>query len=321
MMKVKKLFNYDKVYLGNKAKDLGFIRDTLEKATRLYDILRFINTMPLLKTNLALKGGTAINFTMLELPRLSVDIDLDFVNACPKEQMLRQRKLINDIIYKYMMSEGYELSPKTKSPHSLDSFVYRYIGVSGNYDNIKIEINYSLRAHIDQSEMVEAIHPYFTNDFKIHRLSIVEIFASKINALLTRAAARDLYDVYNMIKYHLIKNECLSHLRKSMIFYFAITSKKLDKGFSLQTIDRINNRMIKRDLMPVLSNSDQFNLKKAKTLVKIFLLSLLDFTNNEKKFLEYFVQNRYEPELLFTEDKVLKRIQHHPMALWRTNQK
>jgi hypothetical protein len=73
--------------------------------------------------------------------------------------------------------------------------------------------------------------------------------------------------------------------------------------------------------MPVLSNSDQFNLKEAKTLVKNFLLSLLDFTNNEKKFLEYFVQNRYEPELLFTEDKVLKRIQHHPMALWRTNQK
>lgn len=68
-----KLYKYDKVFLGNKAKELGFNRDTLEKVSRLYDVLRFINTMPLLKDNLALKGGTAINFTMLELPRLSLD--------------------------------------------------------------------------------------------------------------------------------------------------------------------------------------------------------------------------------------------------------
>lgn len=118
-----KLYNYDKVFLGSKAKELGFNRDTLEKVTRLYDILRFMNTMPLLKKNLALKGGTAINFTMLDLPRLSVDIDLDFVNNCMKEEMLNQRKTINDAIHKYMIREGYELSPKSKSPHSLDSFV------------------------------------------------------------------------------------------------------------------------------------------------------------------------------------------------------
>jgi len=319
--RVTTLSKYDKVYLGNKAKELGFNRDTLEKVTRLYDILRFINTMPLLKNNLALKGGTAINFTMLALPRLSVDIDLDFVNPCSKEEMLRQRELINDAIYKYMISEGYELSPKSKSPHSLDSFVYRYIGVSGNNDNIKIEINYSLRSHIDPSETVDAIHPYFSNDFQIHRLSIIEIFASKINALLTRAAARDLYDVHNMIKYNLIKDEHKVHLRKSIIFYFVITSKKADKGISLEMIDRINERMIKRDLMPVLSNNDRFNLKEAKEVVKNYILSLLNFTNDEKKFIGYFIQNQYEPKLLFTEDKVIKRIQHHPMALWRTKQK
>lgn len=317
-----KLSKYDKVFLGNRAKNLGFNRDTLEKVTRLYDVLRFINTMPLLKNNLALKGGTAINFTMLELPRLSVDIDLDFVNPCSKEEMLRQRELINEAIYKYMVSEGYELSPKSKSPHSLDSFVYRYIGVSGNYDNIKIEINYSLRAHIDQSETVDAIHTYFSNDFQIHRLSIIEIFASKINALMTRAAARDLYDVHNMIKYKLIKDEYKVHLRKSIIFYFVITSKKLDNGFScLEMIDRINERMIKRDLMPVLSTNDKFNLKEAKELVKKYILSLLSFTTDEKQFVDSFIQNQYEPVLLFDNEQVLERIKDHPMAIWRTKQK
>jgi predicted nucleotidyltransferase component of viral defense system len=314
------LSKYDKVYLGNRAKDLGFNRDTLEKVTRLYDILRFINTMPLLKNSLAIKGGTAINFTMLELPRLSVDIDLDFMNPCSKEQMLEQRALINDAIYKYMISEGYELSPKSKSPHSLDSFIYRYIGVSGNYDNIKIEINYSLRAHIDQSERVDAIHPYFSNDFQIHRLSIIEIFASKMNALLNRAATRDLYDVYNMIKYHLIKEEHKVHLRKSVILYFVITSKNIDKGFSFQMLDRINKRMIKRDLMPVLSNNDQFNLKEAKEVIKKYLSGLLNLADDEKKFVDAFIQNQYEPKLLFSNHHILKRIQDHPMALWRTKQ-
>lgn len=67
--------NYDVTYLENKAKELGFVRDTLEKVTRLTDILEYINTNPILKDSLALKGGTAINLTIFNLPRLSVDID------------------------------------------------------------------------------------------------------------------------------------------------------------------------------------------------------------------------------------------------------
>jgi predicted nucleotidyltransferase component of viral defense system len=315
------LSNYDKIYLGNKAKELKFNRDTLEKVTRLYDILRFINTNPLLRDKLALKGGTAINFTMFNLPRLSVDIDLDFMDFCSKEEMLEQRELINDVIKKYMISEGYILSPKSKTPHILDSFVYRYVGLSGNYDNVKIEINYSLRTHIDQSEMTYAIHPYFSNDFHIHRLSIIEIFASKINALLTRAAARDLYDIYSMIKSNLIKDNQNAHLRKSVVFYFAMSSKEIENGFNFEKINRINERMIKRDLKPVLSNHDQFNLKEAKIVVKNYISNLLNITKNETKFINFFVQNQYEPKLLFSNESIIKRIEHHPMALWRTKQK
>ena len=53
--------NYDIVYLGKKAEELGFVRDTLEKVTRLADILEYLNTKPILKESLALKGGTASN--------------------------------------------------------------------------------------------------------------------------------------------------------------------------------------------------------------------------------------------------------------------
>ena len=110
--------------------------------------IAFFYSSELLRTHLALKGGTAINLLFFNLPRLSVDIDLDFCQNISREEMLEKREKINLLISKYMTAEGYTLSPNTKTPHSLDSFVYNYINSAGIKDNIKIEINYSLRAHI-----------------------------------------------------------------------------------------------------------------------------------------------------------------------------
>jgi len=81
------LSKYDKRLLGQKADELDFIRDTLEKVYRLVDTLEYLNQNPLLKENLALKGGTAINLTIFNLPRLSIDIDLDYCNAASREEM------------------------------------------------------------------------------------------------------------------------------------------------------------------------------------------------------------------------------------------
>ena len=144
--------NYDIIYLGKKAEELGFVRDTLEKVTRLVDILEYFNTNSVLKNSLALKGGTAINLTIFNLPRLSVDIDLDYLITNSREEMLENRDVINTTIDGYMVSRGYSKNPKTKNPHSLDSWVYDYMGASGNRDNIKIEINYSLRSHVLEPE-------------------------------------------------------------------------------------------------------------------------------------------------------------------------
>ena len=146
------MFSYDLAYLGKRAEELGFIRDTLEKVYRLADILEYLNTNPLLKDSLALKGGTAINLTIFNLPRLSVDIDLDYLRLDSREDMLTSREMINTTIDKFMISRGYSQSPRTKTPHSLDSWVYGYINAGGNRDNIKVEINYSLRAHVLPAE-------------------------------------------------------------------------------------------------------------------------------------------------------------------------
>ena len=72
---------------------------------------------------LALKGGTAINLFLLDLSRLSVDIDLDFALPLTRDEIIKKRELIDREIRDYMADEGYFLSDKSKfvdSEYSID---------------------------------------------------------------------------------------------------------------------------------------------------------------------------------------------------------
>lgn len=310
--------NYDIIYLGKKAEELGFVRDTLEKVTRLADFLEYLNTNPILKDSLALKGGTAINLTIFNLPRLSVDIDLDYLITNSREEMLENREVINTTIDGYMVSQGYSKNPKTKNPHSLDSWVYDYMGASGNRDNIKIEINYSLRSHVLEPEERPIITEHFTSEYKVKSLAPIEIYGSKINALLSRAAARDLYDTRNMIRFGLFDKSEEELLRKCVVFYAAVSAKDLNKTFDTKAIESITQRKIKTDLLPVIKRRDDFELESAKKLVKEYISDLLVLTSEEKEFLDRFENGEYLPELLFDDKKILERIKNHPMAIWKT---
>ena len=95
------MMQMDRMTLGRMAKEMGFVRDTLEKVCRLTDVLKFMEEDDLLAKSIALKGGTAINLTIFDLPRLSVDIDLDYCKSIEREEMLTDRKKIIDRIGKY----------------------------------------------------------------------------------------------------------------------------------------------------------------------------------------------------------------------------
>lgn len=198
------MMQLDRLTLGRMAKELGFVRDTLEKVYRLADVLKFMGSDELLLKGIALKGGTAINFTIFDLPRLSVDIDLDYCRSIDREEMLADREIITDKISKYMTANGYVLSPKSKNYHALDSFVYEYINCGGVKDNLKIEINYMLRCHVFPVARREVKLPWSEVILTVLSVSPLEIFASKTVALLTRTAPRDLYDMHNMVKLSVI---------------------------------------------------------------------------------------------------------------------
>ena len=87
---------YKKIELEKAAKQAGFVRDIFEKVLRLKEVLKYINSDAYLREHLALKGGTAINMTIFNLPRLSVDIDLDFTPNLSKDDTQMHRKQITE---------------------------------------------------------------------------------------------------------------------------------------------------------------------------------------------------------------------------------
>ena len=311
------MMQLDRLTLGRMAKDLGFVRDTLEKVCRLADVLKFMESDELLSEAIALKGGTAINLTIFDLPRLSVDIDLDYCRCIDREEMLADRNIIADKISKYMTANGYVLSPKSKNYHALDSYVYEYMNCGGVKDNIKIEINYMLRCHVLPVARRKVTLPW--NEEKLTVLSVapLEIFASKTVALLTRTAPRDLYDMHNMVKYRLFDESEEKLLRKCTVFYSAIGAEQPPAKFELDNIGKVSAQQIKRDLNPVLRKGDKFNLELVKKEIKDYLTSVLVPTEDEEMFWKVFTEGRYCPELIFGDTTEYSNIEKHPMALWK----
>jgi len=115
------------------------------------------------------------------MPRLSVDIDLDFCKFVTREEMLEYRKRINEDLIAFMQTQGYNLNlEKGKNPHSLDFWVFWYINSAGNRDNIKVEINYSMRAHILPIIDMPIQTDLLERSFDLKVLSQLELFGTKI---------------------------------------------------------------------------------------------------------------------------------------------
>lgn len=302
--------------LDVRAREYGFNRDTFEKVLRLRTILDFLNTQEYMREHLLLKGGTAINLTVFNLPRLSVDIDLDFVPNLTREDTVNERERLTEILKGFMSEQGYSLSEASRFSHSLDAFNYNYVNAAGNRDMIKIEINYSLRTHVLLPEDRALVTDAFGEPIKVRTVAAMEIFAAKTNALISRAAARDLYDFCNMADIKLFSEE-EDLFRKSIIFYATISAKEVNKTFDTSAIDSLVFSKIKSDLFPVLAVKDKFDLEGKKQQAKDYIASIMKPTAQEMEYMERFISKEYKPELLFEDAEIVERIQKHPMALWK----
>jgi predicted nucleotidyltransferase component of viral defense system len=232
---------------------------------------------------------------------------------------MADRTVIGQEILGHMQSNGYTLHPSSKNTHALDSWVFSYLNAGGNKDNIKIEINYMMRTHILEPRTRKTSVP-FIDEVDVYALSPLELFGSKIKALIERAAPRDMYDVNRMIRENIFKVDQMDMLRKIVVFYLAVGGKnKPTKEYSFERIQNIKFPQIRSALIPVLKKTEKFDFEEAKANVISFLSKLLILGNAEGDFIDSFNQGEYKPELLFDDGEIIERIKEHPMALWKIN--
>lgn len=316
--------NYKK-YIEETSSKTGFIKSTLEKVERLLNVLEWINNHEKLSKLLALKGGTAINTAVFNFPRLSVDIDLDLAENLTKDEMIKERENIHNLLVKYLNSNDYRINiEKSKNIYALDSIVAEYEDIRGNIDNIKIEINYMNRVHILETKQLKITTDIFEDkQLEIHCIHPIEIYAAKLCALLSRTTARDLFDVYTLSKYDLFDKEEKQLLKQCfMLEYIAVNNYKLE-DLDIERIEKLEKQDIKTKLLPTLKdrNPRKSNVDEMKQAVRKYLKDILIVNDNTKEFYDKFQKGIYQPELLFDNEEIIKRIKEHPMIMWKLNNK
>lgn len=288
-----------------------FQMDVLEKVYRLSEFLREIARTEL-RDKLVLKGGTAINFVYFDFPRLSVDIDVDYIGSTNKEKMLKDREASEEILSRLFQTLGYD--PEGNESYALQQYNLFYENSAGNRDRIQLEINFLKRVPI--LDPVKRMYDHFFNfdSFKILTLKIEELFGQKFKALIKRATARDLYDIYKLLTSELDFDENL--MKKCFIFSLCLDGDPRKVNFKV--LDQITHRDVRRTLLPYLRKGEEINLQEMKNGVQQLIKRFLSFTGKEKKFIEQLFEGRNcNPKILFAGMEFSKDLKDHPGIEWR----
>ncbi|MBU2565217.1 MAG: nucleotidyl transferase AbiEii/AbiGii toxin family protein [Candidatus Thermoplasmatota archaeon] len=294
-------------------RDTGFNIDLLEKVYHLTRILCGIENSKTLRRNLTLKGGSALNFLYLNMPRLSIDLDFNFTGTASKEKMQVLRPKILKTIKNLSEKLGYKYELRSQSYIMARGYI-RYESIRGFKDRVKIEINF-----LDRMPVLGRINKKFSSSFpdipafSISTYRFEELIAMKIKAVMERMAVRDLYDLCEIRK----QSFNINLARKLVVFYSCMTNKKLTKQMLMDKIRKYSQRDIIIGLNQFLRHREGTqNTVIAET--ENFLNKILELTNSEKLFLKRFWDERkIEPNLLFKDSKDKDKLKHHPSLLFR----
>ena len=146
----------------------------------------------------AIKGGTAINLFELNLPRLSVDIDLTFLPVTDRVTAIAEISAALQRIEKRLEARG--IAVRTRGTD-----VSRKIACFANGAEIKIEPNFILRGAVYPVRMLE-LSPKMSEIVRVSAemqvLSFKELYGGKVCAALDRQHPRDLFDMAQFYKAH-----------------------------------------------------------------------------------------------------------------------
>lgn len=148
---------------------------------------------------LAMKGGTALNLFIQDMPRLSVDIDVVYMrHDVPRDVAIQAIAEELVAIRGRIARMGYSVvAPKTAEGHEAKLFIR-----AGDAE-VKVEVNYVFRGSVQPAvtrKLVPAAQQKFSASIELPVLSAAELYGSKLVAALDRQHPRDLFDVKLMLE-------------------------------------------------------------------------------------------------------------------------
>lgn len=171
----------------------------------------------------ALKGGSAINLFLRDMPRLSVDIDLTYVPITLRDQSLTD-------IDAAMKRIGQRISHGIAESNVLESMlrnenIVNKLFVREDNVQIKIEVTPVLRGCLFEpvvrsvTQAVESAYGFA----EISTLALADLYAGKIVAALDRQHPRDLFDINDLLENEGIDDD----LRTAFIVYLIMHDRPM----------------------------------------------------------------------------------------------
>jgi hypothetical protein len=306
---------FSREYLERLGAETGFRPDTLEKVLRLERLLTGIRRHPFLGERLVLKGGTALNlFFGGPVPRLSVDLDLNYVHTVDREEMLREKPEVERALRTLAEGDRYRLQ-WGRDEHAGRKIHFWYRNGLGSDDHIELDVNFLHRVPLVPVVERDGWTP--DTDFPCRAMlaGTEEILAGKILALLNRGAPRDLYDVAGMAGGRFPYD---ADLFRPLFLAF---SGVLDRSVTTYVVPHrrtLSQAELDEQLIPVLRGGEHPNQAALTMSITPLISSLVALSAEEQEYVERIQWGEFRPELVIkNRAALLEQIRRHPGLLWK----
>jgi len=305
--------------LAAEAETTGFRPEVLEKVLHLLGLLTSIRSHPYLTGRVALKGGTALNLFVFDVPRLSVDIDLNYVGGDAVEVMQAERPHVEEALQAVFSREGHTVT-RVPSDHAGGKWRLRYDSARGQQANLEVDLNFMFRVPLwpVQTRDSRPVGSYSAQGVPV--LEVHELAAGKLAALFARTSGRDLFDAHRL----LTEVELDRHrLRLAFVLYGAMN--RVDwRTVSLEGIV-FDRGELEAQLLPTLRRDAATSGPRpaswgARLLAetRAALADLLPFTEPESEFLDRILDHgEIAPDLVTTDADLADRVRRHPLLQWK----
>lgn len=301
------------------AESTGFGGEMVEKVLHLLNLLNALNSHPFLKGKWVLKGGTALNMFVFDLPRLSVDIDLNYIGAVGRKEMLTDRPKVEQAAQAVFSREGFT-TKRVPDEHAGGKWRLSYQDYTGQSGNLEVDLNFMFRQPLWDIRVADS-HPLGESQAKgIPVLDLHELAAGKLAALLVRGQARDLFDCHRILTTGDLERD---RLRIAFVVYGGmnrkdwrtVSTEDVDfdaAGLTRQLIPTLHVRAIQEQGSPAEYGAQLVDeCRKALSVV-------LPLTDSEREFLDLLLDKGEIDSTILTDDSALQeRIQCQPLLEWK----